>query len=545
MAKTVVSACFLAILFVFTFLAYAAELRPPHYPVTRPDHHHQGGKQTVHEDGARLEAELVPSHYPVTPDYHQGGNQQTGHEDGAPFNAKMKGKSHRPVETLKVPFTLRPCRSSLICQKRCLEIYPKILLYGKCVKGIFFYRCVCVPKKKLSMNLLGLLLPMWVLSTAPFSAVVNAGSQPAVSSFSEPVFVAEREPISQFSLEMEAESPEAAKGIPLNPIMVGFNSLRMVNKKSSVAIFDYQSLEAATNNFHESNLLGEGGSGRIYKACFDEKFLAAVKRIDGCRLEAEVEFENEVYWLSKIRHQNIVKLLGYCIYGELRFLVYEMMEKESLEAQLHGPSKGSALTWHLRMKIAVDVARGLEYLHEQSNPPVVHRDIRSCNILLDSNLNAKLSDFGLAVTSGTENKNITLSGTLGHVAPEYVLDGKLTDKSDVYAFGVVLLELLMGSKPLENAAHPQCQSIVAWAMPQLADRSKLPTIVDPVIKNTMDLKHLYQVAAVAVLCVQPEPSYRPLITDVLHSLIPLVPLELGGSLRVVEPTEPSCPGPSH
>lgn len=442
---------------------------------------------------------------------------------------------------------------------------------------------------------------MWVLSTAPFSAVVNAGSQPAVSSISEPVFVAEREPISQFSLEMEAESPgipevtvvhhqdlnkrilialivasillggilvfllclwicrwknlknskeksqknlEAAKGIPLNPIMVGFNSLRMVNKKSSVAIFDYQSLEAATNNFHESNLLGEGGSGRIYKACFDEKFLAAVKRIDGCRLEAEVEFENEVYWLSKIRHQNIVKLLGYCIYGELRFLVYEMMEKESLEAQLHGPSKGSALTWHLRMKIAVDVARGLEYLHEQSNPPVVHRDIRSCNILLDSNLNAKLSDFGLAVTSGTENKNITLSGTLGHVAPEYVLDGKLTDKSDVYAFGVVLLELLMGSKPLENAAHPQCQSIVTWAMPQLADRSKLPTIVDPVIKNTMDLKHLYQVAAVAVLCVQPEPSYRPLITDVLHSLIPLVPLELGGSLRVVEPTEPSCPGPS-
>ncbi|GAU27018.1 hypothetical protein TSUD_313800 [Trifolium subterraneum] len=110
--------------------------------------------------------------------------------------------------------------------------------------------------------------------------------------------------------------------------------------------------------------------------------------------------------------------------------------------------------------------------------------------------------------------------------------GKLTDKSDVYAYGVVLLELLLGRKPVEKLAQARCQSLVTWAMPQLTDRSKLPNIIDPVIKDTMDLKHLYQVAAVAVLCVQPEPSYRPLITDVLHSLIPLVPVELGGTLRV-------------
>ncbi|XP_076946068.1 putative receptor-like protein kinase At1g80640 [Bidens hawaiensis] len=134
---------------------------------------------------------------------------------------------------------------------------------------------------------------------------------------------------------------------------------------------------------------------------------------------------------------------------------------------------------------------------------------------------------------GAQNKNnIKLSGTLGYVAPEYLLDGKLTDKSDVYAFGVVLLELLLGRKPVEKLAASQCQSIVTWAMPQLTDISKLPNIVDPVIRYTMDLKHLYQVAAVAVLCVQPEPSYRPLITDVLHSLIPLVPVELGGTLKV-------------
>ncbi|KAG9153595.1 hypothetical protein Leryth_008532, partial [Lithospermum erythrorhizon] len=249
--------------------------------------------------------------------------------------------------------------------------------------------------------------------------------------------------------------------------------------------------------------------------------------------DAKKEFETEVALLNKIQHPNIITLLGYCIHEETKMLVYELMENGSLDSQLHGTSHGAALTWHIRMKIALDAARGLEYLHEHCNPPVIHRDLKSSNILLDSNLNAKLSDFGLAIQDGLQNRNnIKLSGTLGYVAPEYLLDGKLTDKSDVYAFGVVLLELLLGRRPVEKLAQAQCQSIVTWAMPQLTDRSKLPTIVDPVIRDTMDLKHLYQVAAVAVLCVQPEPSYRPLITDVLHSLIPLVPMELGGTLRL-------------
>ncbi|KGN45228.1 probable receptor-like protein kinase At1g80640 isoform X1 [Cucumis sativus] len=334
---------------------------------------------------------------------------------------------------------------------------------------------------------------------------------------------------------------EASKGTALNPIISRFNSLRLANFKGSVSTIDYKLLEAATDNFSKSNVLGEGGSGHVYKACFNDKLLAAVKRIDNGGLDAEREFENEVNWLSKIRHQNVIKLLGHCIHGETRFLVYEMMQNGSLESQLHGPSHGSALTWHIRMKIAVDVARGLEYLHEHRNPPVVHRDLKSSNILLDSDFNAKLSDFGLTVNLGAQNKNIKLSGTLGYVAPEYLLDGKLTDKSDVYAFGVVLLELLTGKMPVEKMGPTQSQSLVSWAIPQLSDRSKLPKIVDPVIRDTMDLKHLYQVAAVAVLCVQSEPSYRPLVTDVLHSLIPLVPVELGGSLRMTEPLHPKVP----
>ncbi|KAL3618379.1 hypothetical protein CASFOL_038700 [Castilleja foliolosa] len=289
-------------------------------------------------------------------------------------------------------------------------------------------------------------------------------------------------------------SSESAKGISLAPALDKFPYSRVGLKKGSIAPIDYQTLVVATNNFDEGKLLGEGGLGRVYKAHFNGHFQAAVKKICADWKEAERQFENEV--------------------------------------QLLRPSRRTTLTWHMRMKIALDIARGLEYLHELCNPPVIHRDLKSSNILLDSNFNAKIADFGIAITGGSSNKaNIKLTGTLGYVAPEYLLDGKLTDKSDVYAFGVILLELLMGRRPVEKIGENQCQSIVTWATPLLTDRSKLPIIVDQSIRDTMDLKHLYQVAAIAVLCVQPEPGYRPLITDVLHSLNPIVPVELGGSLR--------------
>ncbi|KAG8371551.1 hypothetical protein BUALT_Bualt13G0099700 [Buddleja alternifolia] len=298
---------------------------------------------------------------------------------------------------------------------------------------------------------------------------------------------------------------------------------------------EYKMLELATDNFGEDNILGMGGFGCVYRGKLEGGVYVAVKRLAaGGNVDAVKEFQTEVELLSRIQHPNVITLLGYTIHAETRLLIYELMHNGSLESQLHGPSRGSALTWHVRMKIALDVARGLEYLHEHCHPPVIHRDLKSSNILLDSIFNAKLSDFGLAIVDGPQNKkNIKLSGTLGYVAPEYLLDGKLTDKSDVYAFGVVLLELLLGRRPLEKLEPAaQFQSIVTWAMPQLTDRTKVPNIVDPVIRNSMDPKHLYQVAAVAVLCVQPEPSYRPLITDILHSLVPLVPLEFGGTLGV-------------
>ncbi|XP_071693187.1 probable receptor-like protein kinase At1g80640 [Rutidosis leptorrhynchoides] len=338
----------------------------------------------------------------------------------------------------------------------------------------------------------------------------------------------------------KSSKKDALRGLPLSSFMSKSNGgLKTNSEKGSVAEMDYNLLESATNSFGESEILGVGGFGCVYRARLNDNLCVAVKKLDGGSQDAIKEYQTEVDLLSKIHHPNIITLLGYSVHDETRLLVYELMDNGSLETQLHGPSNGFNLTWHGRMKIALDTARGLEYLHENCKPSVIHRDLKSSNILLDSSFNAKLSDFGLAIMDGAQNKNsLKLSGTLGYVAPEYLLDGKLTDKSDVYAFGVVLLELLLGRRPVEKLSPSQCQSIVTWAMPQLTDRSKLPNIVDPVIRYTMDLKHLYQVAAVAVLCVQPEPIYRPLITDVLHSLIPLVPVELGGTLRVSQ-TRPS------
>lgn len=306
---------------------------------------------------------------------------------------------------------------------------------------------------------------------------------------------------------------------------------------NSAFAVDYALLQAATDNFSSHNLVGSGGSGCVYKAHLDDDLFAAVKRLNhGTAKHLQRDFQTEVELMSRIRHPNLVSLLGYSINQENHdhLLVYELMLNGSLEDQLHGPSRGSALTWNLRMKIALDAARGLEHLHERCSPPIIHRDFKSSNILLDASFNAKVSDFGLAILSSdiTEDKNVELQGTFGYVAPEYFLDGIVSEKSDVYAFGVMLLELITGRKPIDMAMPIGSQSLVTWAAPQLTERAKLTQLLDPALrKDSMDSKHLPQVAAIAAVCIQSEPSYRPLITDVVSSLVPLVPLELGGVMR--------------
>ncbi|KAH0938725.1 hypothetical protein HID58_006186 [Brassica napus] len=260
-------------------------------------------------------------------------------------------------------------------------------------------------------------------------------------------------------------------------------------KKGTIPVYEYQLLESGTNKFSDGNVLSRGGRGCLYSACLDGKSSVTVKKLDvGGETDIEKQFENEVDWLAKIKHQNVISLLGFSVYRQTRCIVYEMMQNGSLESRLHGPSQGSGLTWQLRMKIAVDIARGLEYLHEHCHPPVVHRDLKSSNILLDSDFNAKISDFGYATVLMTQNKNLNRPS-------EYLLDGKVTDKNDVYSFGVILLELLLGKRSVVEKPSTEPESVVTWAVPKLSDRANLPNILDPAIKGTMDLKHLYQVAA--------------------------------------------------
>ncbi|KAL9659879.1 hypothetical protein QQ045_024689 [Rhodiola kirilowii] len=324
---------------------------------------------------------------------------------------------------------------------------------------------------------------------------------------------------------------DVEKGLNVHPVPT--KRATSVGKKKRVPVIEYEILESGTNGFCNDAILGHGRLGSVYRACLEDDSLVAVKRFNAGDTTAERQCQNEMKLLSRVQHPNIIALRAYCAHEDARLLVYEFMPNGSLDTQLHGASRGCALCWHTRIKIALDTARGLEYLHEHCSPQVIHRDLKSSNILLDSKFNAKLTGFDTAVKANEAQyaDSIQMSATPGYVAPEYLLDGKQTEKSDVYAFGVILLELLFGRKSVEELSPGLSQSIVAWAIPQLTDRSKLPNIVDPVIKDTMDLKHLYQVAAVAVLCVQQEPSYRPLITDVLHSLVPLVPAEIGGSGR--------------
>ncbi|XP_073283751.1 serine/threonine-protein kinase PBL27-like [Primulina huaijiensis] len=287
--------------------------------------------------------------------------------------------------------------------------------------------------------------------------------------------------------------------------------------------FTFRELAVATKNFRPECLLGEGGFGRVYKGRLESTGqVVAVKQLDRNGLQGNREFLVEVLMLSLLHHPNLVNLIGYCADGDQRLLVYEYMPLGSLEDHLHDlhPDK-EPLDWNTRMKIAAGAAKGLEYLHDKANPPVIYRDLKSSNILLENGYFPKLSDFGLAKLGPVGDKthvSTRVMGTYGYCAPEYAMTGQLTLKSDVYSFGVVFLEIITGRKAIDNTKGAGEHNLVAWARPLFKDRRKFPKMADPLLQGRYPIRGLYQALAVAAMCLQEQAATRPLIGDVVTAL---------------------------
>lgn len=286
--------------------------------------------------------------------------------------------------------------------------------------------------------------------------------------------------------------------------------------------FNAVDIERATDGFDASRIIGEGGFGIVYSGVLDDGTKVAVKVLKRDNQQGGREFLAEVEMLSRLHHRNLVKLVGICMEEHARCLVYELIANGSVESHLHGVDKVDApLDWNARLMIALGAARGLTYLHEDSSPRVIHRDFKSSNILLEHDFTPKVSDFGLARTgSDEENKHIStrVMGTFGYVAPEYAMTGHLLVKSDVYSYGVVLLELLTGRKPVDMSRPPGQENLVTWARPLLTSKEGLELMLDQSLRPDFPFESFAKVAAIASMCVQPEVSDRPFMSEVVQAL---------------------------
>ncbi|KAI3425666.1 Protein kinase domain-containing protein, partial [Psidium guajava] len=291
----------------------------------------------------------------------------------------------------------------------------------------------------------------------------------------------------------------------------------------SARTFSSNDIERFTKNFDSSRILGEGGFGIVYRGILNDGGEVAVKVLKRDDHHGSREFLSEVEMLSRLHHRNLVKLIGICMEDHIRCVVYELIPNGSVDSHLHGCDKeNDPLDWGARMKIALGAARGLAYLHEDSSPRVIHRDFKASNILLEPDFTPRVSDFGLARAAMDEGNNRQVSthvmGTFGYLAPEYAMTGHLLVKSDVYSYGVVLLELLTGRKPVDLSQPPGQENLVSWARPLLTDQEGLQTIIDPSVRSSMSFDSVAKVAAIASMCVQPEASHRPFMGEVVQAL---------------------------
>ncbi|KAK1415558.1 hypothetical protein QVD17_31341 [Tagetes erecta] len=302
--------------------------------------------------------------------------------------------------------------------------------------------------------------------------------------------------------------------------------------------FSFNVLKQATRNFRPDSVLGEGGFGSVFKGWIDEQSLAAakpgtgtviaVKRLNQEGLQGHQEWLAEINYLGLLNHPNLVKLIGYCIEDDHRMLVYEFMPRGSLENHLFRRSSYfQPLSWNLRIKVALGAAKGLAYLHSP-DAKVIYRDFKSSNILIDSNYNAKLSDFGLAKDGPADGKShvsTRVMGTYGYAAPEYMATGHLTARSDIYSFGVVLLEILTGRRCIDKNRPTGEQILVEFAKPYLTNKRRILYIMDPRLAGQYSPNVAMRAAMLATKCLLKEPKHRPSADEVVKSLEQLQDLQ--------------------
>ncbi|KAJ9177458.1 hypothetical protein P3X46_012676 [Hevea brasiliensis] len=290
-------------------------------------------------------------------------------------------------------------------------------------------------------------------------------------------------------------------------------------KSITIQIFTLEYIENTTHKY--KTLIGEGGFGSVYRGTLPDGQEVAVKVRSSTSTQGTREFENELNLLSSIRHENLVPLLGYCCENDQQILVYPFMSNGSLQDRLYGEAaKRKTLDWPTRLSIALGAARGLTHLHTFSGRCIIHRDVKSSNILLDQSMNAKVADFGFskyAPQEGDSGASLEVRGTAGYLDPEYYSTQHLSAKSDVFSFGVVLLEIVSAREPL-NIHRPRNEwSLVEWAKPFIRE-SKIDEIVDPSIKGAYHAEAMWRVVEAALACIEPFSAYRPCMADIVREL---------------------------
>ncbi|KAI4318623.1 hypothetical protein MLD38_032302 [Melastoma candidum] len=313
-------------------------------------------------------------------------------------------------------------------------------------------------------------------------------------------------------------SPRIPSDKSILSVSESFRNGGFINQSS----FTYNELVVATGGFDDETVIGQGGFGYVYKGVLANGREVAIKCLKSGAKQGDREFQAEVEIISRVHHRHLVSLVGYCIEGGQRILVYDFVPNQSLDFHLHGKDQ-PCMEWGLRLRIALGAAKGLAYLHEDCHPRIIHRDIKASNTLLDMNFEAKVADFGLAklTTDNYTHVSTRVMGTFGYLAPEYASTGKLTEKSDVFSFGVMLLELITGRRPYEAVNKPHEESLIDWArleVEKALDERDFTRLVDPRLEGNYVPQEMIRMVACAGACIRHSAKLRPKMSQIVRAL---------------------------